>query len=562
MKPCKKNRWSTKLICIGISLLLITPALASGYLNDDYFFTDTQSPPVTPFSYYDFFDDDSAEQMPWWMHESFSLRFWRPLASLSLHLDFTLWPDSPIGAHAQSALWLVLMLFGAFRFFEMVLSPCAQKWAGLFFSMGLFHTWAAGWIAARHSIMVAAMLVWAMVAMVMWRETKRRKYEVAFLLLFILSLNTSESGVAFLFAAACFGWLNDSPFRQKLRDLTPVLVIGAVYLTAYVVAGYGARGSGLYVTPFDDPVGALQTVPSKMLALMASFSMGLPAMLRVLPKTSQIPVVAGVICLWIWFGALMLSRANRSGAQKELFRWMIPATFLCMLPEMSGLVEGRGSLLSAIFFCGVAAEILTTLFKQPSRMARFWSYAAGGVLTTGLLLLSPLSRVGASFFIYKGSQALVEGGQQSEVNCPSHGRFFLINADPMMSVMAPFILSAHKGNVFESWMQFTISNSPVQITREGENELIVQSDTGVVDSWLKLYRPSDAPMKAGDTVRRAQMTVKVMEVANHLPTKIKVIVPGDMKNTCFLTAEQHRLITIQLPAVGERITVNWQPPTL
>jgi len=43
--------------------------------------------------------------LPWWTLDTVRVSFWRPLAALSLWLDYQLWPESALLMHAHNLLW-------------------------------------------------------------------------------------------------------------------------------------------------------------------------------------------------------------------------------------------------------------------------------------------------------------------------------------------------------------------------------------------------------------------------------------------------------------------------
>lgn len=560
MKPCKKCGVSFKIIWITVSILLIAPAIGSDYFNDDYFFDNELFAQESPFGYYDFLENKDAKIVPWWAHEEFRIRFFRPLASLTLHLDFTIAPNTPIAAHLHSLLWLIILLLGAFKLFEHLLSDSAKPWAVVLFSIGLFHAWAAGWIAARHAIMSGAILSWAAWIFLQWTHNQKSKFELSYLALFGFALLTSEASIALVAFVGGWAIINGKSNLERIRLFLPILTLGIAYLIFYHTMGFGVRASGLYTDPIDNPFQFILSLPEKMLALLASFTFGIPATLRIIPLTKAIPTAAGIFSLILWIAALLLARKNMEKAQKLNLRWMLPSIFLCMLPEMAGLVEGRGSLLSSILFAAVAAEIMVAVFCQSKLAGRIATYATGGVLVLGLLLTSPVSRIGAGFFIFQGSKSLKEGVKNSEIICPHMADFFVINADPMTSVLWPYLVAKQRGVIFSKWNQLAMVSGPLKLTRTDKDTIVLSNDTGVVDSFLKVYRPADAPFESDAVIEKENMRVRILETKEGMPTLIEYKFGRGMKNSCFLTAQKNYLKTIEMPEIGKSTTIEWVSP--
>ena len=101
------------LILVLVSVALSLPAVLSGWMNDDYFFDTPLYETDAPFGYYSFMERfEEARLQPWWTSPEYKLRFLRPLASLTLHLDFTLFGSHPLGAHLHSLFWSIVLLLG------------------------------------------------------------------------------------------------------------------------------------------------------------------------------------------------------------------------------------------------------------------------------------------------------------------------------------------------------------------------------------------------------------------------------------------------------------------
>jgi hypothetical protein len=107
--------WQVALLALVMSL----PAVTMGLVADDY----ELALAVTrdPWSAYTFYDDKQAVldarargMAPWWIDSELRQRFFRPLSSLSLALDFRIFPDSALPLHVEnSILYAVIVLIVA-----------------------------------------------------------------------------------------------------------------------------------------------------------------------------------------------------------------------------------------------------------------------------------------------------------------------------------------------------------------------------------------------------------------------------------------------------------------
>ena len=550
----------SRILWIVVSLALIGPAIASDFMNDDYFFNSPLLEPDRPFGYYDFLPSRDLPTVPWWAAEGFKVRFFRPLASLALHLDFTVSPDNALFGHLHSAVWLVVLLLGAFALFDRILDVKARRWAAPIFAMGLFTAWAAGWISARHAIMGGAFAVWATVVFADGLRTGSRVRYAVSSLLFILGLLSSESALAFA-AAAFFLSVREKPtWVERLCPLIAPAAVSLAYLAVYNFAGFGSHESDLYLNPVDTPGAYLAGLPSKMLALLGSFTFGIPAMLRIMPKLEPVTVLGGVAALLFLGGATLLRWSGFDDARKRNLRLLWIAVPVTALPEMAGMVEGRGSLLSAVLFSALAATILQGTFAKEGAL-RPLRRVVGVVLFAGLLVFSPLSRLAAAAFIHMGAANLVKTGGDSDTGCEEGQNVYQINADSLMAVMSPFIVARAKGAFFGEWNQLGQAQRDLTLTRTGEDTLRLEAADGVVESYLWLFRRQESSWNEGTPVKKGSLEATVVETEANVPTVVEFRISGlSGNNACLVRAEGFLLKNQTIPEIGESVVVPWVPP--
>ncbi len=150
------------VIFVALSIAVSLPAILSGFFNDDFYFDNPLIKYNTPFEYYDFIVKMSdSGSWGWWATQNISIWFFRPLSSLTLYLDFEILGGHPLVAHLHSALWFVLLLIGAFKAMSVILPNRALPWAVAAYSVSMAHVMIIGWIAARHSAVGGAFVMWA-----------------------------------------------------------------------------------------------------------------------------------------------------------------------------------------------------------------------------------------------------------------------------------------------------------------------------------------------------------------------------------------------------------------
>src|SRR5262249_5455331 len=118
---------------IPIALVLMLPALATGYVLDDFLFRAMKDAPASlsglardPFHLYDLTGRSDAllalrqegGDLPWYTDVAYRISFFRPLSSLSLWIDLALSPRSGLFAHLQSFAWFAVLLGALHRLYR------------------------------------------------------------------------------------------------------------------------------------------------------------------------------------------------------------------------------------------------------------------------------------------------------------------------------------------------------------------------------------------------------------------------------------------------------------
>jgi hypothetical protein len=449
------------------SIVLTLPAILSGYMADDYFFTGGVFLPDAPFGYYNFTEQNvETEIQQWWSSPRFKMRFFRPLSSLTLHLDFGVLRLGPLAAHLHSVLWFVLLLIGAHLIFVKCLDVKAAKWATVMFSLSVMHCWSAGWIAARHAVVGGAFATFAAYAYLVWREDGRLKYGVASAGLFVLGLLSTKVALSFLgFAISYEAIFSKRPWSDRLRSAAPFLGIGLLYLVFYELMGFGAGGSDAYTDPFSQPRDFLFMLIPKTLALMGAFVLGVPGILRMTPETAHLSTGIGAFGLLLLAAGLFLCWSRFAEAEKRTVKWLALMGTLGLFPGVAGAVmtQGREFVLSGLAVLGIASLTLTALFYVKGTLRkRVLARAVGALIFAGTLVFSPLSRVGMGAITRMHAELSSQMGG-SKTGCKEGSHVVVISGDFEVPIAyAPHLVAGIQGRFFRSWHQLAITKAPIR----------------------------------------------------------------------------------------------------
>ncbi len=261
-------------IIIGVALHL--PSLRWGFLYDDYIHqfmlrrVDAGAP-VQPWNLYNFGTrpgpDDPLHKwgfFPWWTDPDFKIRFFRPVTSLSIALDYRLYGDWAPGYHLTSIILFIILLVLARRLYRRLGMPDgAVLWSTAILALSDIHTLPTGWIANRNSLLAAVFLVAMLLALHSYRNRASVWRLALAVIFFLLGCGAKESGIIGLPLVALHELLYPpgdargsikARLRAALRShcLWAIALTAVVYAACYASAGYGTQ-SLLYPAPWRSP---------------------------------------------------------------------------------------------------------------------------------------------------------------------------------------------------------------------------------------------------------------------------------------------------------------------
>ena len=367
-----------------LGLALQAPSLAAGFYADDYvlaiaFDEIGRLTPMRPWSAFDFgrrADWTAFEAafgaLPWWTSPDWSVRFLRPLASLSLGLDHAVWGAWAPGHHLTSLLWYALLLALVHRLYRALgLGQAASLLGLLLLALNDASVLPVGWPANRNSLLEAVFAVGALLLAL--RARARPAALFGALLLAACATLSKESGVlAFLLVAwVLAGAARARPPGGERRALAAGACASGLavplWLAFLALAGYGTN-SLFYATPWSDPLrflsnlGVLST--GGTLALAGPFPLDVVV---ALPQSRLVVVALGLalgVPLVVWV-ARTLARlpANERSAATSLTLW----TLVFLLPQASAAPGDRLLFVAAIGSSGLLARFLVEVGARRRR---------------------------------------------------------------------------------------------------------------------------------------------------------------------------------------------------
>jgi hypothetical protein len=367
-------------------LVVQLPTLRIGFFADDYGHQLTLrthgAAPIPRWNLYDFgrapqwaaFAREGYALLPWWTGSDWQIRFFRPLTSLSLRVDYALWNREPLGYHVTNlVLWMTLLVL-VHRLYEALGLPPRVAILGLLvFALSHASSFPVGWIAHRNSVLEALFASGAVLAAL------RGGVGTALTLGLAAALSKESGSVALLLVASIFY------ARGRSRAACVALLAFGAHLTFLVWGGYGAR-SLYYVTPWIAPVSFLRNLV--LLASGGMLSLLTPAPLEVflaIPRS----VLLALSILFGWpLAVAILRRVPRGEARVLLGAW----TVLSLFPQGGAPPGDRLLFVPAIGAAGLLAMAWSAERARWGelsivRRASAWVLALSVTVGSGLYLL-------------------------------------------------------------------------------------------------------------------------------------------------------------------------------
>jgi hypothetical protein len=505
----------------------------------------------------------------WWADPDFKVRFFRPVTSLTIVLDYCLYHNWAPGYHLTSLLLLGALLALTYRLYrELGAPPGAALWALAILALSPVHLVPVGWIANRNAVLAALLTVATVLMVHRNQRTGSRPYLLAGIGCFLLACGSKESGLIALPLIGLYLFLFDlrsesEGFGRRLTRLitSPTLLIFALlavsYLGFYLACGYGTR-SVVYPTPWGSPLQCLARLVVLIPVGLFSLFFGFPADLIPVHPQLTWPVTVGAIVLLVAFG-------------RVLFRVVKPAPLVLFALGWAGLsllIETGADLSDRLLVdAAIGTSLLTGLFlcslpPLSKRIAarQYASLVLGGVLlTAGVVSAIPAGAARAKYFGEMATldrQAILDA--DLDANAPAPRSVFIVNCPSSLlalSMSATWGVARNDSGTCVFPLQ--MGRRPLIWKREGPRTMTLTSKgSAFLDHRLeRIFRTTDAAPSQGTTFSSPLFTATALAVE---PTGIRTVrfeFKQNLDNPSyrFLIWRDGRMTAIKPPAIGQNI---------
>jgi hypothetical protein len=560
----------TLFACVVIGVALCAPALGNNLQGEDYGQrAAAQRAPWTaplymsgqpnPRAIYGLVD---RGVLPWITHQQVHVSFFRPLGSLSLHVDYRFWPERPAAMFAHSLLWLAIMTAATVWLYRRVVRP---EWAaGLSAVLCAFddvHGAAIGWLAARHGLVAGAFGILAIALHDRWRRGGSRACAVlapAALLLALLAGEIGVGAIAYLFAHALF--LDPAPPRARWRAALGWCAVVVLWAVLYRLSGAGAYGSGLYIHPLGEPLAFAGAAVQRFAFLFvgvfaappADFWSFLPAAERARWMPIAWCVVLGVVALFV-----PLARRDRT------LRFWLFGTVLSMLAACGAPASDRNAIFPAL---GASASIATLIGRLADRdpaapAARVWRWPARAASWCWLainLVLSPLALPLRTMGLRAHNDATALAA--ADLGAAAGQHLILVNALDFYTAAAAVTIGViQKPPGPECSRVLYAGLSAIEVSRPDRYTLTVSAPRGFMENELnRVYRGERHPLHAGWGLQLTQVLVRVQRVDERGdPTLVEFSFANPLEHPMYrwMTFQNGRFLPFSPPAVGRKLLI-------
>jgi hypothetical protein len=362
------------LVVLALGIAFAAPTLWAGWgVEDDVMHRAkllSATLPEALTGLYVFLDPNSSTQLvsldtiPWWALDAVRVSFFRPLAALTLWLDYQLWPNLAVLMHAHSALWYGGACALAALLYRRVMGrTLVSGLAAFLFAVCATHLNCVVSLAARNAVLA---LFFGLLTLVFHDRWRRRGWQAggAFALLGLaLALLSAEAGLATTAYLGAYALcLERGKWYRRLGSLVPYGIVVVVWRTMYQVMGYGAWGSGFYLDPVRDPLRFAAAVLERgPVLLMSLWSLPDPGIYAVLSVWAGRVFWLGAVLFLAFVGTMLfpLIRKNR-----EARFWGL-GMLLAVIPACAiSMPTGRSLVFVSVGAMGLMAQFIGGLLER------------------------------------------------------------------------------------------------------------------------------------------------------------------------------------------------------
>ena len=338
-----------------------------------------------PLNLYDFVADDNRAALlergviPWWSDPHLVTRFLRPLPSVLVWLDHSLFGYGAFGPHLLSLLWWMGAVLAAHMLYRRTIGTGPALAATVLFALSPTLAIPLVWAANRNVIVTLTFGALALALYARWRDDRRRVHGIATATAFGATALTGEYALCLVGYLIAFELCRRAePALRRLTGALPALVPFVLYTVARAALGYGAMASGFYRDPTADTSAYVDALPRAISVLLAASWLGVDVLSPWLASNAfrAILLLGGSA---IVVGTVWRAQRGRSDADHHGALWLACGSVIALLPLASTEPSRRLLGVAAIGVSGAVGVLLAMGVRRispPLRRAALIGMAA------------------------------------------------------------------------------------------------------------------------------------------------------------------------------------------
>ncbi len=529
--------------------------------------------------------------LPWWASTQTSISFWRPLAALSLWIDYKLWPNSDLLMRLHSVAWYIgLCLCAAFLYRRFMGRRVSAGLAAFLFVVNVPHFNTVAAVNARNVLQTAFFGLGAIYFHDRWRRSADSSpwyRNLSFWLApacLLASLLSAEAGIAILaYLAAYAVCIERGSWKQRAASLIPGIATIAGWRIIYQSMHYGAFGSAFYIDPVREPLRFAASIFVNAPALLfGQWVMPDPGVFAALSMGARIAYwILAVLYLNLLVASLWpLLRRDRTA------RFWALGSLLAVIPVCAvNPGTGRHMIFVGLGALALLAQLVASLLEQqehlpahpawrlPAWGTSMFLFLIQGIIFPILVLFLPAVLEGNLYnaMMDLGPLPLSQGQDVVVINAPSPGQsIYMLSVRDFYGQSMPAHLRI-----------LAPGRSPVEVTRLDPRTLLVQPEygyllnpgarTGTSRDWLPVLNPAFATqygesffrspyekIPLGTQVKLTGATIQVTALTKDgRPLQIRVTFDRPLEDTTLRWLQwdwsRQKYVPFRLPQVGETI---------
>jgi hypothetical protein len=482
---------------------------------------------------------------PWWTPENLRIANWRPLDSFTHWLDYRLFPDSPRLMHLHNIIWFTAVVSLVSVLYRRFITPIwMATLAALLYTLNDSNYFPAMWIANRNLLLALFFSILTLLLHDRWRRRHSLAAGVAAPFTLLLSLLSTEAGIAtfaYLFAYALI--IDRGSRKVRILSLAPAFIVIAGWRIVYSALGYGASASGFLIDPGREPLRYARAVLERAPVLFSGQWGGTPA--DMLNFFSDYVGAWYLLASALFLTLILLVFAPLLRKNRVALFWFV-GMLLCFLPICATSPMNRNLLFVAIGAFGVMTQFIGGLFTREDWTFRspFWRVPAWILCVmlifvhAGFAIVSRARTPKTVSFVFDTFYSTIKVDPAGDLKGKT---LVVVNApNPFLFVGLPALRGYWNQSLPAKTRLLVPGYNPLKITRAGEKTLLVESRAGSLlatdpsgrnfkpnfvyfyHELSSLFRPADLPFKAGQKIDLTDMSAQVTRTdAGGQPTTVR-----------------------------------------